>query len=302
MERAPAFSPENALDSDFVFLKPNDMPHPGHTSIKPENTLDTDFVFLDSKSAHPNQLKPREKVFYARLGAVALAAAMLAAPIAAKTHAVKKALVATEVEATDFEEPVITFEPVIEVVDASPAMIQTEEAPTKPEVSIGPLDADLSSRLDSILAMELVFAKEEPAPETVIEESTKEVPIKVPAITEESPAIAEAPATIETAKAWDGPVLNAYDGHIGGPTGDETYYNLPMDEIVDRMHRMGVEGEYWVREDGVKMLGNYVMVAANLKNHPRGSIVETSLGPGIVCDTGSFAKDHPKRLDIATNW
>ena len=102
--------------------------------------------------------------------------------------------------------------------------------------------------------------------------------------------------------SWDGPVLNAYDGHIDGPTGDETYYNLPMHNIVDRMHRMGVEGEYWEREDGVKMLGDYVMVAANLKTHPRGSIVETSLGTGIVCDTGEFAKKHPNRLDIATNW
>ena len=48
--------------------------------------------------------------------------------------------------------------------------------------------------------------------------------------------------------------------------------------------------------------GDYVMVAANLTTHPRGSIVETSLGTGIVCDTGSFAKEHPNRLDIATNW
>ena len=68
------------------------------------------------------------------------------------------------------------------------------------------------------------------------------------------------------------------------------------------MHRMGVKGDYWVREDGVKMLGDYVMVAANLKTHPRGSIVETSLGTGIVCDTGGFAKEHPERLDIATSW
>ena len=101
---------------------------------------------------------------------------------------------------------------------------------------------------------------------------------------------------------WNGEILDSENGHINGPTGDETYYNLPMHNVVDRMHRMGVEGEYWVREDGVKMLGDYVIVAADLNVHPRGSIVETSLGTGIVCDTGKFAQKHHQRLDIATNW
>jgi hypothetical protein len=61
-------------------------------------------------------------------------------------------------------------------------------------------------------------------------------------------------------------------------------------------------GDYWVREDGVKMLGPYVMVAANLNTRPRGTVVETSLGLGIVCDTGDFAKKNPMALDIATDW
>lgn len=101
---------------------------------------------------------------------------------------------------------------------------------------------------------------------------------------------------------WDGPVLNSYLGHIDGPTGDETFYNLPMGGVVKIMRDMGNEDEYWVRDDGVKMLGKYVMCAADLKVHPRGSIVQTSLGPARVCDTGAFARTHHQRLDIATNW
>ena len=57
-----------------------------------------------------------------------------------------------------------------------------------------------------------------------------------------------------------------------------------------------------MREDGVKMYGNYVIVAANQSVYPYGTIVETSLGLGIVLDTGSFAKDNPNQFDIATDW
>ena len=44
------------------------------------------------------------------------------------------------------------------------------------------------------------------------------------------------------------------------------------------------------------------MVAANLGVHPRGSLVETSLGTGIVVDTGGFAEGNPTQLDIAVDW
>ena len=99
----------------------------------------------------------------------------------------------------------------------------------------------------------------------------------------------------------DDKVLNTSNGHVEGPSGRETYYNLDMNKIVDRMQKYNV-GDYWVREDGVKMLGPYVMVAANLNTRPRGTVVETSLGLGIVCDTGDFAKKNPMALDIATDW
>ena len=101
---------------------------------------------------------------------------------------------------------------------------------------------------------------------------------------------------------WKGPVLSKGAGTVMGPSGKETYYNLNMTGVVNIMRRMGNEDEYWVRDDGCKMLGKYIMVAANLNIHPRGSIVETSLGKAIVCDTGGFAVRNPHQIDVAVTW
>ena len=90
--------------------------------------------------------------------------------------------------------------------------------------------------------------------------------------------------------------VNYYNGN------KETYYNLDMSGCVSIMRNMGNTDEYWVREDGCKMLGNYIMCAANLDVHPRGSLVETSLGTAIVVDTGGFADSNPNQIDIAVNW
>lgn len=104
---------------------------------------------------------------------------------------------------------------------------------------------------------------------------------------------------------YDGSKLTKSKGVNYGPSGKETYYNLPMDGVVRIMRNQGYsesEYPYWVREDGVKMLGDYVMIAANLDERPRGSLVPTSLGMGIVCDTGGFASSSRTWIDIATNW
>lgn len=87
-----------------------------------------------------------------------------------------------------------------------------------------------------------------------------------------------------------------YNGH------KETYYNLDMSYVVETAHNNGIDGEYWVREDGCKMLGEYIIVAAAYSVHPYGSLVETSLGTGIVVDTGAFAKDNVWQLDLAVTW
>ena len=78
-----------------------------------------------------------------------------------------------------------------------------------------------------------------------------------------------------------------------------------MSGVVSVMRNMGFDEEnypYWVREDGCKMLGNYIMVAADLGVRKRGTLVETSLGTALVCDTGSFAASNHNQIDIATNW
>lgn len=87
--------------------------------------------------------------------------------------------------------------------------------------------------------------------------------------------------------------VNYYNGVM------ETYYNLDMSGVVDWMHSLGYEGDYWVRSDGVKMFGDYVMVAADYDYEPKGTITETSLGLGIVCDTGLGGWGWH---DIAVDW
>lgn len=101
---------------------------------------------------------------------------------------------------------------------------------------------------------------------------------------------------------YNGTVLNNRNGRIQGPSGQETWYNLDMSRVVQSMRNRGYDYEYWVRSDGVKMFGDYVMVAANLEIRPKGTLVPTSLGMGIVCDTGGFAKKNIYQLDIATSW
>lgn len=90
-----------------------------------------------------------------------------------------------------------------------------------------------------------------------------------------------------------------FEGH------KETYYNLPMERIVETARqRLDIlaDAAYTTRADGVKMIGDYVIVAADQSVHPYGSIVNTSLGEGIVLDTGTFIFANQQQIDIATNW
>ena len=82
--------------------------------------------------------------------------------------------------------------------------------------------------------------------------------------------------------------VNYYNGN------EETYYNLNMSGVISNAQSMGIQGNYWIRDDGVKMYGDYVIVAAQMN---KGTIISTSLGTGIVldyCPAGT--------IDIATNW
>ena len=101
------------------------------------------------------------------------------------------------------------------------------------------------------------------------------------------------------------PHLTKSAGVFQGPSGKETYYNLPMGQVINNMRGLGYSVEeypFTVREDGAKCLGPYVIAAANLNLRPRGTIVETSLGMAIVCDTGGFAEYNSTQLDLATDW
>ena len=104
---------------------------------------------------------------------------------------------------------------------------------------------------------------------------------------------------------WRGPVLTAKAGAIQGPSGKETYYNLPMQGVVNRMRQLGYDAEnypYYIREDGAKCLGPYILCAASLEIRPIGTILETSRGKAIVADTGSFARSNPTQIDLAMQW
>ena len=97
-----------------------------------------------------------------------------------------------------------------------------------------------------------------------------------------------------------GLILTAKLGRIDFNGHPETFYNLKMDRIVERATENGIIAEYWERDDGCKMYGDFIIVATDWNKYPYGSFVETSLGIGIVLDTGTF-KDR-ETVDIATTW
>lgn len=81
----------------------------------------------------------------------------------------------------------------------------------------------------------------------------------------------------------------------------ETYYDLPMNIVIGAC---GPGNSYSIRsEDGAKIdKDGYILVAANYGSYPRCSVVDTSMGPGKVYDTGGFALRHPYGFDLATDW
>lgn len=102
------------------------------------------------------------------------------------------------------------------------------------------------------------------------------------------------------------PHLTKTDGTFLGVNGVETYYNLNMSKIITKMRGLGYDAEtypYYIREDGAKMLGEYVMCAADYDIRPVGTVLETSLGYALVCDTGAFAFGKvTTQIDLATDW
>ena len=94
--------------------------------------------------------------------------------------------------------------------------------------------------------------------------------------------------------------LTRSSGVFYGPSGKETFYNLPMGNCINVMRDLGYSVEqypFWVREDGCKMLGYYVMIAANTNIYPKGTILQTSMGKGIVVDHCVAGN-----IDITVTW
>ena len=147
---------------------------------------------------------------------------------------------------------------------------------------------------------------EEEARKAAEEAERKEAEEKAAREAEEAAAKeAEEAEEEEENSGYSGAVLTASAGVVYGPSGKETYYNMDMSGVISIMRGMGFDADsypYWVRSDGCKMLGDYIICAANLDTHPRGTTVMSSLGMCLVCDTGGFAYSNPYQLDIATTW
>lgn len=128
---------------------------------------------------------------------------------------------------------------------------------------------------------------------------------------------------------YDGLVLSPSKGRSpNGPQAEETWYDLPMGYVVERMDTVyGKPIESWVDKDtGLKMcrpVGEedkaYVMVAADVHNvwegkdlnpnatYNMGDIVVTSWGEGMIVDYCGEAVQYREqgkanRFDIATAW
>ena len=98
--------------------------------------------------------------------------------------------------------------------------------------------------------------------------------------------------------------LNKRDGVNYYKGQKETYYNLDMTRIYDKADRnFGRHHKKWIRSDGVKMYGPYVVLAVPFDVYPYGTTdIETSLGLGIALDTGAFAETNKNQIDVAVDW
>lgn len=95
-------------------------------------------------------------------------------------------------------------------------------------------------------------------------------------------------------------MLTAALGRITFNGHEETWYNLPMQKVIENAATNGITGDYWERADGCKMIGHFIICAGAQDRY--GEIVETSRGLGIIIDTGDFAKTNPTAIDMAVTW
>lgn len=94
-------------------------------------------------------------------------------------------------------------------------------------------------------------------------------------------------------------ILTAALGRIQYGNHTETWYDLPMTNVVQKAQNVGIPAKYWIRDDGAKMFGPWVIVAGH-KSKTRYTRLDTSLGEGIILDYHTV--DDPNLYDIATTW
>ena len=94
-------------------------------------------------------------------------------------------------------------------------------------------------------------------------------------------------------------ILTAGLGRITYGNHVETWYDLPMNKVIQRSQDAGIPCEYWVDDRGVKMFGQWVIVAAH-PSKTRYTRVQTSLGEGIILDF--HTTPDTELYDIATSW
>lgn len=132
-------------------------------------------------------------------------------------------------------------------------------------------------------------------------------------------------ASNQTIRAkWESNYLTAPAGFIkyvgeDGRLTKETWCNLNPNNLAKLMREQhGIELDFWIREDGVYMYGDYVMVAADIPHmdgtqqeaeYRKGDLVQTSLGTGMVVDLCGMAEltrkgntDVDVWYDIYTAW
>lgn len=121
---------------------------------------------------------------------------------------------------------------------------------------------------------------------------------------------------------WNNNVAALRGGVIRGANGNRwhTYYNQPVDphfgavaqaeNLRASMANLGLEypRDYHI-EDGIEMLGPYIMCAGNTNNpaYTKGNIVDTAFGPGTgivvdYCEASTWGGENEGLLDICVNW
>jgi len=173
----------------------------------------------------------------------------------------------------------------------------------------------MTSRLMvALMITSLTFMVADVEPEDAIQDDPLAISCEVGAISDYSApgviiSVPAEPILIEQeeepeVQEWTGPKLTQSTGRIQGPEAEETWYNLQMGKCIDIMRDLGYSVEeypFWIRSDGCKMLGEYIMVGANTYSIPKGTIVNTSLGKGIVADH-CVAAQSKNLYDIAVTW